>query len=99
MRSIERCRRRERLDEKIDPFMRRWGLQELSALGQDDDTDDASFSAQAVSSTDLLADFNYVPKKMEHLVTCDCNPCTCAMNEESASELFLYSPMKVRIIL
>ncbi|CAG7718717.1 unnamed protein product, partial [Allacma fusca] len=29
LRSIERCRKRERLDEKMDPFLLKWSLNNL----------------------------------------------------------------------
>ncbi|XP_035704751.1 uncharacterized protein LOC118434716 isoform X1 [Folsomia candida] len=87
MKCIERCRKRERLDEKVDPFMRRWGLQELAMMGQGDESEETgSVFAGVASSTEFGEGFNFTPKKMEHLITCDCNPCTCAMNEDVISE-------------
>lgn len=96
MKCIERCRKRERLDEKVDPFMRRWGLQELAMMGQGDESEETgSVFAGVASSTEFGEGFNFTPKKMEHLITCDCNPCTCAMNEDVISEP-MFSTIKVR---
>lgn len=77
------------MDEKVDPFMRRWALPELEELnppsGGGEEQDDPIYKA-VPSTADLAEGFNFTPKKLEHLVTCDCNPCTCAVNEEMAND-------------
>jgi len=88
MKIIERCRKRERLDEKLDPFLTRWGMPELSStFALDDPESVASFVASSASQGQTSDNFNFNPKKIEHKMSCDCNPCLCAVQERMEDQL------------
>lgn len=100
MRCIERCQRQERLDEKVDPFMKRWGLKELTENMSNlpEEGDDESAAPGVVNSSASVTDgLNFTPKKMEHFITCECNPCVCAidLDDEKAAEAAGATGLKV----
>lgn len=82
MKCIERCRKRERLDEKVDPFMLRWSLQELpgTTVGEEDE------AAPYLPATEQSDGFNIQPKRIEHNIACECNPCTCEVEDETTKD-------------
>jgi hypothetical protein len=88
MKCIERCRKRERLDEKVDPFLVRWGLQELPGTAQGEETDDpSSLYVPPSAEPEGVDGLTFNPKKIEHIIDCDCNPCTCAVEEDPEDKL------------
>jgi hypothetical protein len=85
MRSCERLRKLERLEEKVDPFLRRWGL----TLWEEDVDDVFSLRKKddENGSDDILNKFTLRVGGITHQFDCDCNPCTCELEGEGRTGL------------
>jgi len=89
LRCIERCRKNERLDEKVDPFMLRWKLEPLETLDTLSDT-----NATLYFPTEVDPDgFALRPSKIDHHLLCECNPCTCEVQAEEVDQTGLNAPI------
>ncbi|CAL8111676.1 unnamed protein product [Orchesella dallaii] len=89
LRCIERCRKNERLDEKVDPFMLRWKLEPLETLDSLSDQNTTLYFPTEVDPDG----FALRPSKIDHHLLCECNPCTCEVQAEEVDQTGLNAPI------
>jgi hypothetical protein len=82
LRSIERCRKRERLDEKIDPFLLKWSLNSLVGDEMKKDQKDDATQLEQKSDVQISGQYLFHVDDVVHDVGCDCNPGTCELDQE-----------------
>src|SRR5688500_3533005 len=78
--AIERCRKEEREEEKIDPFMKRWGIKPItvkSAFGNEDGGVTEEMSGFDDQTADPRQKFMLGVAHPVHNLKCDCDPCKC----------------------
>ena len=88
LRCIERCRKRERWDEKVDPFLIKWNLRTHEAEGQGEQPKqkcDQTHPVEADSDVEISGKYLMHVNPITHQLTCDCNPCTCEIDGEDSA--------------